>query len=115
MPSQEKTPSFSFLNNAINTLKKLKDSFADFYAPDWKERASFTHQLKLEEMERQRLLAKEEQEASRFKALATLFDLLHHRLQQQQSSEEEQQEQEEEEEGVEVQGDLKRRVAIKVS
>jgi len=112
---QQQQDAFSFLNNAINTLKKLKDSFADFYAPDWKERASFTHQLKLEEMERQRLLAKEEQEASRFKALATLFDLLHHRLQQQQSSEEEQQEQEEEEEGVEVQGDLKRRVAIKVS
>jgi len=94
---QQQQDAFSFLNNAINTLKKLKDSFADFYAPDWKERASFTHQLKLKEMERQRLLAKEEQEASRFKALATLFDLLHHRLQQQQqqqqqSSEEEQQE-----------------------
>jgi len=117
---QQQQDAFSFLNNAINTLKKLKDSFADFYAPDWKERASFTHQLKLEEMERQRLLAKEEQEASRFKALATLFDLLHHRLQQQQqqqqSSEEEQEEREEDEEaGVEVQGDLKRRVAIKVS
>jgi len=118
---QQQQDAFSFLNNAINTLKKLKDSFADFYAPDWKERASFTHQLKLEEMERQRQLAKEEQDANRFKALATLFDLLHHRLQQQQqqqqqSSEEEQQEREEDEEaGVEVQGDLKHRVTVKVS
>jgi len=119
-PQQQQQDAFSFLNSAINTLKKLKDSFADFYAPDWKERASFTHQLKLEEMERQRQLAKEEQEANRFKALATLFDLLQQRLQQQQqqqqSSEEEQQEQEEDEEaGVEVQGDLKHRVAVKVS
>jgi len=115
---QQQQDAFAFLNNAIETLKKLKDSFADFYAPDWKERASFTHQLKLEEMERQRQLAKEEQDANRFKALATLFDLLHQRLQQQQQqqSEKEQQEQEEDEEaGVEPQGDLKRRVAIKVS
>jgi len=117
-PGNGGNDAFSFLNNAIETLKKLKDSFADFYAPDWKERASFTHQLKLEEMERQRLLAKEEQDANRFKALATLFDLLHHRLQQQQqqqSEEEQQQEQEEEDEAVEVQGDLKHRVAVKVS
>lgn len=119
-PQQQQQDAFSFLNNAIETLKKLKDSFADFYAPDWKERASFTHQLKMEEMERQRQLAREEQEANRFKALATLFDLLQQRLQQQQqqqqSSEEEQQEQEEDEgAGVEVQGDLKHRVAVKVS
>jgi len=114
---QQQQDAFSFLNNAINTLKKLKDSFADFYAPDWKERASFTHQLRLEEMERQRQLAREEQEANRFKALATLFDLLHHRLQQQkQQQEQEVQQEEQEEEELKEEGreEGKRRVPIRV-